>query len=183
VDAVLTLRRAEAGAPAGFGALYDETMDTAWRVLSRLGVPHFELEDAVQDVFIIAHRRLGSLRPDVRPTTWVAGIAVRVAHDYRRRGIRKPSEPLEQHASTLEDVRARPDDAAARSQAADLLQQMLDRLDPPQREVFVLAELEQWSAPEIAAATGAPVNTVYSRLRLARAAINALAAQLEGGDR
>jgi RNA polymerase sigma-70 factor (ECF subfamily) len=182
VDAVLPFSAVERpAATAGFGALYDETVDVAWRMLARLGVGREELEDAVQDVYVVAHRRLHTLKPDARLSTWVAGIAVRVAHDYRRRASRKPAVPLDEHASTLEDLRARPDDALVRAQAADLLQVLLDRLEPTQREVFVLAELEHVAVTEVAELTGAPLNTVYSRLRLARARMNELAAQLDGG--
>jgi RNA polymerase sigma-70 factor (ECF subfamily) len=183
VNAVLPIRRAVAReAPDAFAALYDETVDVAWRVLARLGVHAAELEDAVQDVFMVAHRRLGTLHGDVKPAAWVTGIAVRVTHDYRRRASRKSAEPLDDHATRLEDLRLKPDDQAAQSQAAALLLRLLDGLDPTQREVFVLAELEQWSAPEIAAATQTALNTVYSRLRLARAAVNALANGLERGS-
>ncbi len=164
-----------------FAALYEQTVDVAWRMLARLGVRPDELEDAVQDVFVVAHRRLDSLKPDAKPATWVGGIAVRVAHDYRRRAGRKGAEPLDAHAATLEDLRERPDDAAARSQAVDLFARLLEELAPEQREVLVLAELERWTAPEIAEATGEKLNTVYSRLRLARERLNALVTALERG--
>lgn len=172
---------ARAQTPVAFAELYEQTVDVAWRMLCRLGVGSADLEDAVQDVFVIAHRRLGTLHPTARPSTWVGGIAVRVAHDYRRRRARKPVEPLEAHASTVEDLRERPDDAVARAQAVDLFERLLAQLVPEQREVFVLAELERWSAPEIAQATGEKLNTVYSRLRLARERINALVTALDRG--
>ncbi|MBL8953099.1 MAG: sigma-70 family RNA polymerase sigma factor [Myxococcaceae bacterium] len=165
---------------ATFPALYDDHVDLAWRVLARLGVAAPDLEDAVQDVFIVAHRRLAQFRGDSKLSTWVTGIAVRVAHDYRRRDARKPAEPLEPHEAALEDRGVAPDDAVSRAQAGDLLATLLARLEPSQREVFVLAELEQLSAPEIAELMGTPVNTVYSRLRLARERFNEGAAALRG---
>lgn len=184
MDAVLSYARVVAEAPPpDLGSLYDETVDVAWRMLSRLGVPKADLEDAVQDVFVIAQRRISTLRPDAKATTWVGGIAVRVAHDYRRHLMRHPVEPLEPHAPLLEDRRTRPDDAASRAQQAELFDQLLQKLDPAQRDVFVLSELEQWSGAEIAELVGVPQNTVYSRLRLARARINELVLELEGGVR
>lgn len=184
MDAVIPLPRTTASAPpVDFSRLYDETVDVAWRVLARLGVRTAELEDAVQDVFIIAHRRRADFRGQSRASTWVTGIAVRVAHDYRRRVARKPTEPLEPHAPSLEDQRRAPDEALSHSQAAAVLARLLERLEPTQREVFVLAELEQYSAPEIAQLTGAPLNTVYSRLRLARARFDGLVQDFHRGGR
>lgn len=161
------------GAPLEFEQLYRSGVERVWRVVSRLGVPRAELEDAVQDVFIVAHRKLSTLRADVPPELWLTGIAVKVAHDYRRRVQRKPTEPLAP-AVNLADAAPRPDEAAVQRDALDFALRLLEHLDPEQREVFVLAELEQLTAPQIATATGAPVNTVYSRLRLARGRFNAL---------
>jgi RNA polymerase sigma-70 factor (ECF subfamily) len=164
--------------PLDFTRLYRESVEQVWRVISRLGVRAADVEDAVQDVFIIAHRRLDTLREDVRPAAWLSAIAVKVAHDYRRRDSRKPAVPLEP-AKQLPDGAARPDEVAARRDALDFAMRLLDQLVPEQRDVFVLAELEQLTAPEIAVATSAPLNTVYSRLRLARARFNELVAAQE----
>ncbi|MBE2253600.1 MAG: sigma-70 family RNA polymerase sigma factor [Myxococcus sp.] len=152
-----------------FDALYESTSELAFRVLGAMGVRDHELDDALQDVFVIAHRRLGDFRGASRPSTWVAGIAVRVAHDYRRRHARKPSEPLEPHAPGLVAAGNGPDTSAMRTEALRAVMSFIEGLPETQRDVFVLAELEQQTAPEIAQALGVPLNTVYSRLRLARA--------------
>jgi RNA polymerase sigma-70 factor (ECF subfamily) len=68
----------------------------------------------------------------------------------------------------LADDRASPDETTARAEAARLVQRWLDELDDDKREVFVLAELEQMTAKEIAEAIGSNASTVYSRLRAAR---------------
>lgn len=175
--------RAMPAEPLDFDALYDATADTAFRVLAAMGVREGELDDALQDVFVVAHRRLPEFRGESKPSTWVAGIAVRVAHDYRRRHTRKPTEPIEPHAGALEASTESPDAAAMRSQALRSVQAFLEQLAAPQREVFVLAELEQQSAPEIAASLGAPLNTIYSRLRLARAHFEAWVRERDGGER
>lgn len=155
--------------PIDFDTLYDQTAELAFRVLGGMGVRADELDDALQDVFVVAHRRLPEFRGDSKPSTWVSGIAVRVAHDYRRRHSRKPSEPLEPHAQGLVAPGELPDTSLIRAQALDSVQTFLEQLPAPQREVFVLAELEQQSAPEIALSLQVPLNTIYSRLRLARA--------------
>jgi RNA polymerase sigma-70 factor (ECF subfamily) len=168
--------------PLEFSSLYDDTVEVAWRVLARLGVYSGDLEDAVQDTFVIVHRRLAEFRWESKPSTWVTGIAVRVAHDYRRRRARKPTEPLEPHWVRLEDPHQRPDDAVSRNQAAEMLMRLLAQMETTQREVFVLVELEQQSAPDIAQIIGVPLNTVYSRLRLARAHLNQLVDALQRGN-
>lgn len=164
--------------PVDFTRLYRAEVGRVWRVVTRLGVQPGEVEDAVQDVFIVAHRKLDSLRPGVAPGLWLTGIAVKVAHDYRRRAKRKPTGPLEP-ATRVADLGIAPDELAARRDAMGLALRLLDQLEPTQREVFVLAEFEQLSAPEIAELMSSPLNTVYSRLRLARARFNELVA-LEG---
>jgi RNA polymerase sigma-70 factor, ECF subfamily len=163
-------------APVDFVRLYRDHVNQVWRVVSRLGVRAADVEDAVQDVFIVAHRRFDSLSGS--PTAWLTGIALRVAHDYRRRDVRKPSTPLEP-AEGVADPAARPDELAVRRDAFGYAMRLLEGLPTEQREVFVLAELEQLSAPEISEATSTPLNTVYSRLRLARLRFNALVAAQE----
>jgi RNA polymerase sigma-70 factor, ECF subfamily len=179
---VADARGSEASAP-DFDALYDDTADLAFRVLAAMGVREAELDDALQDVFVVAHRRLGEFRGDSKPSTWVSGIAVRVAHDYRRRHTRKPTEPLHPHEGVLRATGEAPDVTVIRSEALKSVQAFLEQLAPAQREVFVLAELEQQSAPDIAASLGAPLNTIYSRLRLARAHFEAWARAHDGADR
>ena len=63
-----------------------------------------------------------------------------------------------------------PDRRLSRAQAVGVLDDLLDRLDEDQRQTFVMAEVVKMTAPEIAELTGAKLNTVYSRLRLARRA-------------
>jgi len=172
-------------APAAlrFERVYAEHFDFVWRTARRLGVPERSVDDAVQDVFIVVHRRLGEFEGRSSVKTWLFGIARRVAADHRRRGARKDrgSELTE----TVADVVApTPLEAAANAEAVRMLHRVLAGLSDEQREVFVLAELEQMSAPEIAEAIGAKLNTVYSRLRLARAAFNrAVARATEGQPR
>lgn len=158
-------------APVDFDALYDAQFDFVSRTLFRLGVASSQLDDAAQDVFIVVHRRLSEFRGDASVRTWLFQIARRVAHDHRRTVKRKGgAEPLDEaHA----DDAVSPHESVERRQSLVVLQRILERLDDDQRAVFVLAELEQMTAPEIASAVGANVNTVYSRLRLAREAFNA----------
>ncbi len=154
-----------------FSQIYEEYFDFVWRSVRRLGVAERALDDAVQDVFIVVHRRLGDFEGRSTLKSWIFGIARRVAKDHRRRARRK--ERGESLPDGLADSRTpSPLDSAAKAQAVALLHQLLDTLDDDKREVFVLAELEQMTVPEIAAAISINVNTVYSRLRAARRAFD-----------
>jgi RNA polymerase sigma-70 factor (ECF subfamily) len=150
-----------------FDTLYREHFAFVWRSLRRLGVPPALVEDAAQDAFVVAHRRFETLQAGASPRAWVFGIAWRVASDYRRSARRKgPQVELEE--GDVAGPHESPYEGAAKAQAVALLERFLQTLDEDQRAVFILAELEQMSAPEIAAALETNLNTVYSRLRTAR---------------
>ncbi len=55
-----------------------------WRNLHRLGVPSLVLDEAVQDVFLVVHRRRDEFAGRSSLRTWIFGIVLRVAKDYRR---------------------------------------------------------------------------------------------------
>lgn len=159
-----------------FAQIYESQVDFVWRNLSRLGVAPASVDDATQDVFLVVHKKLHSFRPDASLKAWLAAIAVRVAHDYRRSAQRKGIvEPLSEE---LVDSKRTPVEVAALSQGRELIDRVLDTLDVEKREVFVLAELEEMTAPEISEALEVRLNTVYSRLRVAREEFNAAVARL-----
>jgi RNA polymerase sigma-70 factor, ECF subfamily len=172
VTAVQQLAQGRGSAP-DFDALYEEHVDGVWRMLQRFGVPHAGLEDAAQEVFLIAHRRLSEFRAESTLRTWLGGISLRVAKDARRAQLRKGAhEPLEDHAHLRSEPQL--EEVAMQRQALARVLGLLQGLEERQREVFVLAELEGFTVPEIAAATQSNVNTVYTRLRSARLRFEAL---------
>lgn len=148
-------------------ALYDQHFDFVWCSLRRLGVGTSDLEDAAQDVFIVVHRRLGDFEGRASIRSWIFGIALRVAKLYRKRSARQ-RDRIVSDESSLVCPRGNPEDIGAALQAAERVQSLLEEMDDDKRAVFVLAELEHMPASEIGCALGIPINTVYSRLRLAR---------------
>jgi RNA polymerase sigma-70 factor (ECF subfamily) len=148
-------------------AIYERYHDAVWRTLACLGVADDAIEDAVQEVFLVVHRRLddparyGSLK------SWIYAITRRVAWHAHRGAARAQRRLAVVEPRDLDD--ASPEEHAARLQARAILLRILDAMPQDQRVVFVLAEIEGLSAPEIAGAVEAGINTVYSRLRLARA--------------
>lgn len=149
-------------------AVYEEHFQFVWKSLRRLGVPESDVPDAVQDVFIVVHRKLAEFEGRSKMTTWLFGIAMRVARDrqksaYARRRVDDESAMSEQ-----------PDDAIdpaldlEHKQGLALLEAILGSMSLEQRAVFTLFELEGLTGEAIAEALEIPLGTVYSRLRLAR---------------
>jgi RNA polymerase sigma-70 factor (ECF subfamily) len=161
---------ATGGRATPFEEVYDQCFDLAWRNIRRLGVPEAQVDDAVQEVFMIVHRRLPEFEGRSSLKTWVCAIVTRVASDHRR-GLRRKGahQSGAVDADTVADERSRdPHESAVRQEGVRRLHRLLDQLDDDKRTVLVLAELEQLSAPEIAEALGENVNTIYARLRAAR---------------
>ena len=136
--------------------------------LHRLGVPRSDVDDAVQEVFTIAHRK-GGFEPGLATArTWLGAIALRVASGTKRKHARR-REKLE--SSVLAATESQGTTAQQRLEARDSLarvQRALDTLDVSHRAVFVLYEIEGEDCSHIAECLGVAVGTVYSRLHTAR---------------
>ncbi len=142
------------------------------RVLRRCGVGETELDDAVQEVFLVVHRRIDDFEGRSSETTWLYAVAVRVASTLRRSASREYARREKAGAQMHSASHADPERELSRSQAAALLDSLLDELDNTKRTVFVLAELEGVPIPEIAQIMAANLRTTHSRLRLARKRFN-----------
>jgi RNA polymerase sigma-70 factor (ECF subfamily) len=165
-----------------FRAFYEENVALVWRALFRLGVAKADLPDAVQEVFLVAYRKLPEFEGRSKASTWLVGISYRVASDRRqlahvRREVGNGPALLAQR-----DERPGPEELAERRERVALLDEVLAELRPDQREVFVMFELEELAGRDIATIVGAPVKTVFSRLRLAREAFSAAMAKRRLAD-
>ena len=149
-----------------FRRIYETEVTFVWNRLRRLGVPERDLEDKVHDVFMVAYRRMASYDPSRPIRPWLAGISVRVALDYRRLAYQR-HEVGRDNVEAIDSGRT-PDAVFEEKEARDLVLAALDELPLDQRTVFVLSEIEGFAMPEIAEMCEAPLNTLYSRLRLAR---------------
>ena len=141
-------------------------------LLRRLGLPEDDIDDAVQEVFVLAHR-YGGYRPGpAQPTTWLANIAVNVSRNTKRQGKRR-AYPDELKVAEAISNAPTPFDRASVAESLTRLQRILDDLDDDHRVVFLLSEIHGEAGPAIAAALGVPVGTVYSRLHAARERVSA----------
>ncbi len=167
-----------------FTKLFESESDYVWHTLRRLGIRERDLEDLVHDVFVVVHRHLGDFDPrrPVRP--WLFGIAFRVAAGYRRLA-RTQREQVSDHIEAIDPMPAA-DELVATKQAQAIVQEALEIIDLDRRAILLMYEFDGHSMPEIAQTLGIPLNTAYSRLRLARDQFAAACRRLQlrkGGQR
>jgi RNA polymerase sigma-70 factor (ECF subfamily) len=159
----------EGGAPARtFDSVYHEFAPYVWRNARRLGVAPGAVEDVMQEVFLVVHRRLPEFEITTSVRAWLSAILIRVVRAHWRRRARECRSPgIEPDG--LADVRSpSPYDSVERDETVRELYAALASMNEERREVLVLSELEDLTAPEIAHALGVNVNTVSWRLRTAR---------------
>jgi RNA polymerase sigma-70 factor (ECF subfamily) len=141
-------------------------------LLRRLGVAAGEVEDVAQEVFLTVHAKLPAFEGRSQLKTWLCGICLRKAAEYRRKAYRRRELPSSAEAERA-DLTRLPEDEMLRRQRAALLYEALASLPDKQREVFVLYEIEELPMLEVARALRCPRFTAYTRLRGARAAVRA----------
>jgi RNA polymerase sigma-70 factor (ECF subfamily) len=172
--------RADAGAavahvPEGmtFEQVFADCAPFAFRALRRLGVRDADVDDVCQEVFLVVHRRLDGFEGRSSIRTWVYGICLRVASDYRRRAYIARERPLAE--APEREIPASQHDDLERREALAWLDGVLDGLDDAKRAAFVLYEIEQLPIAEVAAAARCPIQTAYARLYAARKHVEAAA--------
>jgi RNA polymerase sigma-70 factor, ECF subfamily len=165
--AAAVLGEATAESSLRFTELYEQYFGFVWRSVRMMGLAPDAADDASQDVFLVAHRRLVDFEARSTPRTWLFAIALRVVSDHRR-SRRRRMKLLDRAGSMERFPIETPFDTTASAEQRAALLKLLAKLPEEQRAVFVLAELEELAAPEIAAALDVNLNTVYSRLRAAR---------------
>jgi RNA polymerase sigma-70 factor, ECF subfamily len=155
--------------------VFDEHASYIWRTLRHLGIPDADVPDLCQEVFVTVHRKLADFEGRSSLRTWLYGICLRVASEYRRRPYvrheRFASEPMPEAAGGAE---LGPD---TRLEQRSAVLRLLDGLDEDKRAVVVLYEIEGLSMKEVAEVVHCPLQTAYSRLHAGRelmlAALNA----------
>jgi RNA polymerase sigma-70 factor, ECF subfamily len=149
-----------------FPELCARYFDFVWKCARALGAKPGEIDDVVQEVFLVVQRRHADMKDEGVVRGWIYGITRRVVRTQRRRRERDASAATD--VDTLTSPDQSPFDAAERKLEVQVLSTLLDGLDERKREVFVLSEILEMSGREIADTIGVPMNTVYSRLRAAR---------------
>lgn len=173
------LTRNETAPDERLSRLMRDGFDAVWRLLRRLGVPASVAEDAAQEVFMVAARRIDEIA-EGSEQSYLYGTALRVARGFRRRDAREAAR----HAP-FDDGRSpggrTPEELLDTRQRLEVLDQALSALDDDERSVFVLFELEGLTLSEIAELVAIPRGTAASRLRRARSRfVRALSARKRG---
>jgi RNA polymerase sigma-70 factor (ECF subfamily) len=187
VSATEVRESADQARPLDVAAVYAASADFVWATLQRLGVRPVDLDDVLQEVFVVVHQRLHTFDTRAPLKPWLFGICLRVAAAQRRRAHVRREQSTDQVPEGGDGTggAASPEDAASDQQARARLRAILDEMDLEKRVVFVMYEIDEVPADEIAAALGIPFNTVHSRLRAARKQFNELVARArarEAGD-
>lgn len=164
------LDRCRRGDESAWRQLYDAHADRVCSFGYRLGVPAADMQDLLQEVFVVVIRKVSEFDGRVAFTTWLFGIALHAARNHRRRRVRDGLAHLFDWLPWGVDRAVDgPERALEQSRAIQDLDWILDRMTSKLREVFVLYEIEELDGPEISDIVGCPLPTVRSRLRLARA--------------
>jgi RNA polymerase sigma-70 factor (ECF subfamily) len=147
-------------------AMVEDSFAFIWRAVCHLGVSEADAEDAAQQVFLLANRKLDSIA-EGSERAFLFGTAVRIAFRFRRTQERRREVSVDQYEESA-DAAPSPEELIDHARAGALLNDALDAMAPEVRAVFVLFEIEQLRKNEVAAALGIPAGTVASRVRRAR---------------
>lgn len=158
----------ESSRPLELRDLFVQHYASIWRLLKRLGVRESDLDDAAQEVFWVAARRLTDIKLGSEHS-FLYGVALRVASGERRK-LRNTGAPLSGLSAGAPVVcdRPNPEQRLETAQARQLLDQVLDQMTLSLKSIFVLYELEGMEVKAIAEIHEIPLGTVNSRLRRAR---------------
>jgi RNA polymerase sigma-70 factor (ECF subfamily) len=172
------LPKSEVFSPPSFDAVYDAHFDFVWRNVLNRGIPPSGVDDVVQEVFMVVHRKLPEFEGRASLRTWLSVIVRRVVADHvRKRGNAPAGDPLEEDRPSGAPG---PGETLEKKAAVKMLDALLAEMPDAQREVFLLHEVEELTGREIAEAVGANENTVFTRLRAARRIFKEGLARLRG---
>lgn len=169
------------GAP-DLAQIYREQHRFVWRIVRGLSVPVDAVDDAVQEVFVVLHRRRDELDFSGPIRALLYGVARRVAKRARERSTRRATLQLVPSI----DPRPDPERRALMEEKARVVSAALDAMDEDKRMTFVLADVEGLTIPEVAQCMEVNLNTAYARQRAARQLVRAAIARhraSEEGDR
>ena len=151
-----------------FVQLFEAEFDYVIRSLRRLGIHPGDLEDVAQEVFLTVHDKFDSYDFDKPVRPWLFAFCARKASNYRRLARHRTSDD-ERAIESVAEI-STPYDAMHANERRELVVRALDELSLEKKTVLIMHDLDGQSGPEIAEVMEVPLNTVYSRLRLARSA-------------
>lgn len=157
--------------PRKFDKIFNQEYDFVWRVVRRLGVSAESVDDVVQDVFLVLHRRRNELEIRESCRALLYGIARRVAGHQRRAAQHRATQLRVVANSAPDETRDDPERRALLQERAAVVRHALEAMDDDKRTMFELTQIEGMSVAEAAELLGVNVNTAYTRARTARALV------------
>lgn len=182
------MERAQAGDADAFARLVTSHLDAAWRFVRAIGGDRIDVDDVVQEAFLMVWRDLPSLREPAAFEPWLRGILLHRAHNELRRAGRVRLIPIATTADAADgrrgttvphDIVGRGPDPGADIASRDSVARAFARLSTDERALLVLHHLEDWPMEKVALALDRPVGTVKSRMHAAREALRAALAAEE----
>jgi RNA polymerase sigma factor (sigma-70 family) len=174
VDPVVALARAAAAGDLAAAARVLEAVAprVGAAVAAVMGREHADVDDVTQQALIALLQALPAFRGECHPASYASRIAVRTAVNSRQASRRRHArhERISDFEHQLEAGCAPGEDAGA-TQRKQIVRDLLEELPSEQAESLALRVVLGWSLDEVASATGAPLNTVRSRIRLAKEAL------------
>jgi RNA polymerase sigma-70 factor (ECF subfamily) len=155
--------------PEAFRRIFEEHVAAVWRLLRGIGVEPAQIDDVVQEVFLIVHDKLGEFEGRSKLSTWIFGVAYHVGANARRKARRAPAF-VELEAS-LPGTGSSPEEDSSRAELVRTLGAFSAGLSEGMRDVFVLCFVEELSFREAAEVLGISINTVASRVRLLKTSL------------
>jgi RNA polymerase sigma-70 factor (ECF subfamily) len=159
-------QRLSSNPPSDFAGIFRAEFSYVWNTLTRLGIRQGDLEDVTHDVFCGVHRHLSEYDPSRPLRPWLFSFAFRAASDYRRLA-RHRAEVVGLHIERP-DPGPSADDLVISAEERALIEAALQEVSLERRAILMLHEIDGCPIPAVAAALSIPLNTAYSRLRLAR---------------
>jgi RNA polymerase sigma-70 factor (ECF subfamily) len=138
------------------------------RFLLQLGVAAVDLDDVIQEVFLVVHARGGYTPGRAKVTSYLGSIAVHAAQSYRRKQTRKRTRETGEGLDELASAAPSMHDAMEASEQSARIRAALATLPEELRAVLLLVELENESCGSVAAAMNCSVGTIYWRAHTAR---------------
>ncbi|HEY2746649.1 MAG TPA: RNA polymerase sigma factor [Polyangia bacterium] len=160
-------------------ALFEEHANSVAGWASRLGGPALDVDDVVQEVFVIVHRRRGRFRGDSTLSSWLYGITANVVRQHRRKARRRRWFGIGLPVAIDEAAGPpTPFEEVERRQRSVAVYRVLDKMRETNRTMLILTEIEGLGGDAIAALTGLKIGTIWVRLHRARAEFSRLARKL-----
>ena len=164
--------------PPSVRELVEREFSFVWRLLRRLGLPEGDADDAAQQVFLVAAKRIADIQPG-RERAFLFSTAMNVASKSHRSRERRREVLGDDADARFRDSVPGTEELLDRRRAREMFDSILDEMGMDLRVVFVLYEVEELTMAEIAEDLGLPQGTVASRLRRARAEFSARVQRIE----